>query len=103
MPGQDVELVEHDAADAVDRDRVAQRHGVEPAEPPRPPGGGPELAAPLGGAGADLVVELGRERPGADARRVRLHDADDLVDLERPDAAAGARAAGDRVLHVTNG
>ena len=45
----------------------------------------------------DLVEQLGRERPRTDARRVRLHHADDLVDLERPDAAAGARAAGDRV------
>ena len=35
---QDVELVEHDAADAVDGDRVAQRHRVEPADAPRPAG-----------------------------------------------------------------
>ena len=95
--GQDVELVEHDAADAVDRDRVAQRDGVEPADPARPAGGRPELVAALGDARADLVVQLGRVRPRADARRVGLHDADDLVDLERADAAAGARAAGDRV------
>ena len=97
MPGQDVELVEHDAADAVDRDRVAQRHGVEPADPARPAGDRPELVAALGDPGADLVVQLGRIRPGPDPRRVRLHDADDLVDLERPDPAAGAGAAGDRV------
>ena len=97
MPGQDVELVEHDAADAVDRHRVAQRHGVEPADPARPPGHRPELVAALGDPGADLVVQLGRIRPGPDPRRVRLHDADDLVDLERADAATGARAAGDRI------
>ena len=35
--------------------------------------------------------------PEPDPGRVGLHDADDLVDLERPDPAAGARAAGDRV------
>ena len=29
------------------RDRVAQRHGVEPADPPRAPGGGPELVPAL--------------------------------------------------------
>ena len=38
MPGQDVELVEHDRAVRVDRDRVAQRHRVEPADAPRPAG-----------------------------------------------------------------
>ena len=79
------------------RDRVAQRHGVEPAAAAPPAGRGAELAALLEQVAADLVVELGRERPGADPRGVRLHDADDLVDLERPDAAAGAGAAGDRV------
>jgi hypothetical protein len=51
---------------------------------------------PTRDAVAELVVELGRERPGADAGRVGLHDAHDLVDLARADAAAGAGAAGDR-------
>ena len=53
--------------------------------------------AALGDPGADLVVQLRRVRPGADPGRVGLHHADDLVDLERPDAAAGAGAARDRV------
>jgi hypothetical protein len=44
-----------------------------------------------------LVVQLGRERARADARRVRLRDADDLVDVLRADAGADARRAGDRV------
>ena len=34
-PGQDVELVEHDRADAVDRDGVPQRDDIEPADPAR--------------------------------------------------------------------
>ena len=97
MPGQDVELVEHDAADAVDGHGVAQRHGVEPADPPRSPGDRAELMAAFRDPGADLVVELGRVRPGADPRRVGLHHADDLVDLERTDPATRAGAARDRV------
>src|SRR4029079_10376341 len=46
-PRQDVELVEHDAADAVDGDGIAQRHGVEPADAPRSPRHGPALMAAL--------------------------------------------------------
>ena len=53
--------------------------------------------APGGDPGADLVVQLGRIGPRADPRRVGLHHPDHLVDLERPDPAAGAGAAGDRV------
>ena len=44
-----------------------------------------------------VVEQLGRKRPRPDPGRVGLHDADDLVDLERADPAAGAGAAGDRV------
>ena len=84
--GQDVELVEDDGGVRVHGDGVAQRHGVEPADPARPAGDGPELAAALGDALADVVEQLGGERPGAHPRGVGLHHADDLVDLERPDA-----------------
>ena len=72
-------------------------HGVEPAGAPPPAGVGAELAAPLDQEVADAVEQLGRERPGADAGRVRLGDADDPVDVARPDAGAGAGAAGHRV------
>ena len=95
--GQDVQLVEHDRADAVDRDRVAQRNRVEPAHPARPSGRRANLVTPGGDPLADRVAQLGREGTGAHARRVGLHDPDDLADLERPDAAPGAGAAGDRV------
>ena len=94
MPGQDVQLVEDDRAVGVDRDGVAQRHGVEPAHAAGAPGHGPELAAALRDPAAGLVEQLGRERPGSHAGRVGLHDADDLVHLERADAATGAGAAG---------
>ncbi|OPZ46035.1 MAG: hypothetical protein BWY94_00927 [Actinobacteria bacterium ADurb.BinA094] len=45
----------------------------------------------------DLVEELGGEGPLADPRRVRLGDADDVVDARGADAGAGARRSGDRV------
>ena len=84
------------------RDREAGGHGVEPPDPARPAGRRPDLVAPLRDARPDLVEQLGRERPRADARRVRLHHAEDLVDLQRADATARARAAGDgrRAGHV---
>ena len=43
-----------------------------------------------------VAVELGRERSLADARRVRLGDADDRVDHRRTDARALTRARRDR-------
>ena len=100
---EDVELVDHQVADAVDRHRVAQRHRVEPAAAALPSGGGAELVALLQQVAAGLVVELGREGPGADARRVGLDDAEHVVDLERADAAAGAGAAGDGVARGDEG
>src|SRR4029079_5186482 len=95
--GEDVELVEHDRGDAVDRYRVPQRDGVEPADPARSPGDRAVFITAFGDAVADPVEQLGRIGTRAHTGRIRLHDADDLVDLERPDAAARARATGDRV------
>src|SRR6185369_3912304 len=45
---------------------------------------------------ADLARDLGGEGAVADARRIRLADADDRADIGRTDAGARARAAGDR-------
>ena len=42
-------------------------------------------------------LHLARERPGADARHVRLRDADHLVDPRRPDPDPRRRGAGHRV------
>src|SRR4029079_4921513 len=95
--GQDVELGDRQRRHRVDARGVAQGDQVQPARAPRPPGGGAELAAALADLGAEIVVELGRERAGADARDVRLGDAPDLVDVLRPDAGADARRARYRV------
>ena len=68
---------------------------VEPAGAAPPAGVGAELAAALDEQVADRVAleQLGRERPAADPRDVRLGDADDALDGARPDAGARAHAA----------
>ena len=92
-----VELRDRERGQRVEPDRVAERDQVEPADAPRAARGGPVLAAALADRVAELVLDLGRERPGADAGHVRLRDAPDLVDVLRPDAGADARGARDRV------
>ena len=109
-PVEDVELREGDAVEAGDPDRLlATTASNQPTRRGRPvtvPNSFPRVADPF----ADLVVELGREGAGADARRVGLHDADDGAERGRrnPEARAGAarRARGGRhegirpVVHV---
>src|SRR5690349_2866535 len=67
--GQDVELVEHDRRDAVDRDRVSERNGVEPADATWPPGHRAVFVAALGDAVADPVEQLSRVWAGPVPRR----------------------------------
>ena len=87
---QHVEQHHRQRVDAAQPGRVADRHGIEPAAAPRPPGDRAVFVAPVANVLADLVVLLGRKRPAADARRIGLHHADHLVDP----AAGHARAAG---------
>ena len=82
-PGEHVELGDRQRREPVEAGRVAQRDQVEPAAAALAAGGRAELVAPVAQVGADLVGELGRERAGADPRRVRLADAPDLVDVGR--------------------
>ena len=87
-----VELGEGELGEAVEADGVAEHHAVEPAGAAAAAGDGAVLAADVDQRVAVGVGQLGRERAGADARRVRLGDADDAVDVARPEAGAGARA-----------
>ena len=66
-------------------------------------GGGAELAAGLADLLAELVVELGGEGAGADARGVGLGDAPDLVDRAGPTPAPDAGGARHGLDEVTNG
>ena len=77
--GEHVELGDRETVEAVEAHRVAGHHGVEPAAAARAAGGGAELLAVVLQLLAEVVEQLGRERPAADARRVRLGDADDRV------------------------
>ena len=92
-----VELGERDAPNAADLHRLAHQHGVEPAAAPGTAGHGAELAPALAKRAADLVVELGRERPAAHPRGVGLGDAEHVADGPRPDPGARRRLACERV------
>ncbi len=90
--GEHVELRDHEARQAIERDGVSRRDRIEPAATPRTPRHGAELAALSAQSLAALVVQLGWERSGADARAVGLEHADNSSDRARSDAEAGAGA-----------
>src|ERR671935_40443 len=70
--GYDVELRQRERRDAVHANRVAQRDEIEPAAAPVTPGHRSELAAELANALLFGPLDLGWERPLADARHVCL-------------------------------
>ena len=90
-----VELGQRDAADAVDLHRLAHHHRVEPAAAAGPAGHRSEFLAPLAEGPADLVVELRREGSAADAGRVRLGDAENVVEHTRSQTGPSRRLSGD--------
>jgi len=95
--GEHVELRDRERRHRVEARGVAEGDQVDPADATGAAGGGAVLASRLAEGVAELAVELGRERAGADAGGVGLGDAPDLVDVLRAGAGAGRRAAGDRV------
>src|SRR6185437_5739584 len=111
--GQDVQLGQEVAGDAVHPGRVPGDDRVEPAAAARPAGGHAVLAARLAQPFAGVVAQFGGEGPLADAGRVGLDDADDIGNPRRPDPRPGAGAArgggggGDErvgaVVHVEHG
>src|SRR6187455_2100265 len=94
---EDVELRQAETGDAVREHRAPQQHGVEPTATPRPARRRAELVADRTQSPADVVVELGGERTRANARRVSLHDTEDVVDGARADAGACGGTADGRV------
>src|SRR6185437_9710214 len=92
QPVQHIELGDRQAIDAVDLCGTLQCNQVDPAAATRAAGAGTELVAFLAQQFAHLVVELGRERSAADARRIGLADAEHVVDVLRTHAGAGQRA-----------
>ncbi len=100
---QRVEVVEHvefgerDVGERVHAHGMAQHHEVEPSRTTATTGDGAKFTTDVDHAIGHLAVHLGRKRAGANARGVRLGDADHAGDVARADAAARARAAGGRV------
>ena len=82
---EDVELGQCHLGEGVEAHRLAQHDGVEPAAAAAAAGVGPELVPPLDQELADVVLLLGRERPGADPGHVGLGDADHAVDVAGPE------------------
>ena len=88
-----VELGERDVRQAVDVDGVARDDRVEPAAATLAPRRDTVLVPRLAQRRAVVVEQLRRERAAADAREVRLGDAQDLLDVRGADARAGHGAA----------
>src|SRR5699024_4859381 len=96
-PGEHVELGQEVVGEPVDARGVAGDHGVVPAAAAGPAGVDTHLTAGDLQVLAPLVKELGGERAGAYARRVRLDHAQRVRDLRGPDAGSHAGAPGGRV------
>src|SRR5690606_14392750 len=91
---EDVELGQEEPGERVDARRITQRHQVQPATTSPPTCDRPVLPAQLDHLVADLVVELGGERPGSHPGDVRLRHADDLVHCLGADARSDQCPAG---------
>src|SRR3984893_747907 len=77
--------------------RLAHEHRVEPAATPAPPRVGPEFMPPVAHPLANGIVELGRERPAADPRRVGLGDSQHIADGLWAKARPRGGIGGDRI------
>ena len=102
-----VELGDAQARDAVDADRALQRAASsQPQRRGRPvtvPRSWPTRRQVVADGAGLVHRQLGRERPAADARRVGLGDAEDVVQQVRADAGAGRALPATQLLEVTYG
>ena len=78
---ENIQLGDHQPLRAVDLVGVAQHRNVEPAAAPRTAGYRAVLVAALAQQIAGGIVNLGGERPAADARDVGLGDGDDSANV----------------------
>ena len=99
-----VELRQRDAVDARNLGDLTDEHAVEPAAAPLAARDGAELAATLADLLAERVRQLGRKRPGPDARRVGLGNAEHVADVTRGPMPEPVAACAATVFdEVTNG
>ncbi len=98
-----VQFVEHvqfgngEIGEAVEHGGHAQHHNVEPAAASRSAGGGTVFASQLADIIAERLIEFRREGSHAYTGGVGLGNAQRPGDFGRPNAQAGAGAAGDGV------
>src|SRR3546814_3111695 len=86
-----VELGQRDSGDARHRAALPHEHRVEPAAAALAPGDGAEFMSALAELLAGRVLEFGREGAAADARRVRLGDAEHETDRRWAEARTRRR------------
>ena len=105
-PREHVEQHDADRGDAAEPAGVTHGDGIEPAATARAARDGAVLVAAVAHVLAGRIVLLGGKRSAADARGIRLHDADDAVDVPgrhagaAGDADARAVAAGDERIRA---
>src|SRR5262249_4649204 len=92
-----VELGHDQAVETIDGCGVLHERSVEPTATARTAGDSAVLHAALTDALTDAIERLGGERAAADARYIRLGDADYAGNTRRRDAGSGASATGGRV------
>src|SRR4029077_15134955 len=88
---EDVEFGERQALNAAGAHGLTHQNCAEPAAAPRPSGDDAEFLAALAERFADLIGLFGRKRSRADAGRVGLADAKDVVDCARAPTRTGRR------------
>src|SRR5689334_17310905 len=88
---EDIELGQGKPMDATGPHGLAHQHGVEPAAAPFASGVDAEFLATAADLLADGIVQLGRERPLADSRSVRLADAEHVAHRSWAHAGASRR------------
>ena len=91
--GKNVKLGKSHVRHGVDLYRVASLNCIEPTAAALATGGYTVFAARLAQKLAGFVMKLCRERTGANARDVRLSNAQDLADCLRTHTRTGGRAA----------
>ena len=88
-PVQNIQLGDTETRHAAVDNRSPQSNGIKPATAPRSPSSCSEFRANGTQVLTHFVKKLGRERSGADARRVRLDDAKDVIEVQWANAGAG--------------
>ena len=94
---QNVQFHHRQILHAVNQNGLTHQNGVEPAATARASRHRSEFATDFANAIAVRVKQFGRERTGADARRIGFDDTDDLIDVFHAHSRADSRLTGDRI------